>query len=549
MYRSAASLDEYNDESTREEHLERLTLQKKAHVQTHQMNAQQQQQPQPSQIIVQYGTTTQQLKPQDFEQQHQPHQESPEERSNDAPAFSSFEIHPLAAVTAAGVNENDVFSGRGHKLKNGNTEYQKLLNSKKQLFASADHLEKTTISTSIVHGVRSLNPSGRFLKLDRRAEIKLWFEIGELAARKKVGQALRDKKRYKSPVEGDKTSGGATKRKAGAAIQNLGKQASCNANAVPRNRSNLQRESTNTRRISTTAQNIVQAPAPRPEIQHSYDNTGTYSIHPNHYQPCLQQYQSVQQIMVARVPLVLSDHREDQRLTSLHQPTFVDAHIISAAHLRPASNDKHPALYYQAPQQALAEGPFIPAAPLPPANNHQRWIPHHQHPQQTLVEDIFLPAAPLPLLNNDQCLAWHHQLYDPCIPAAPLSPLNNDQCLAWHHQLYDPCIPSAPLSPLNNDQCLARHYQPPQQTFVADPFISAAPLPLANNDQHLAPHHQPLQQTIEVPFFPTALSPLAYIDQPLVPHHRPPQQAIGDPHVHVAPLPLAKNDRTNPNFC
>lgn len=526
------------------------------------MDAQQIQQPQsqsqPSQKIVQYGTISQLRKPQDYEQQHQPQQEPPEERSNHALAASSFEIHPLVAVTTAGIKENDVFSGPGYKLVNGHTKYHELLDSKKQHFAAAvRQLEKTAISTFVVRELRSLNPSGRFLKLDTRAEIQLWFDIGDLAARKKVGQALRDKKRYKSPLGEGKTSGGGTKRKTDAAIPVPDNQACSNTNAVLRNWSNLQRESTKTRMVSTPAQNITQTPAPRPEIHHSYNNTGTYSIQPDHYQSCLQQHQSAQRTMVARVPLVLPERREDQRMTSLHQPTFADVPYLSGGYLLPTNNGQHTALHFQVPLQTPVEAPFLSAAPLPPTNNHQPLTSNDHPPQETLAEDLFLPEAPLlPPTNNNQPLISNHQPpqqalgEDLFLLTAPLPPLNNNQCLAPHHPLYDPCISAAPLAPLNNDLCLAPHRQPPQQTiedlfsltspsplahidhqvaphhqppqqlFVDDPCIPAAPLPLANNGQRLATHHQPLQQTIEAPFVPTSLLP--YIDQHLEPYHQAP---------------------------
>jgi hypothetical protein len=586
MYRSASSLDEYNDESTREERIERLTLQNIAHAQTYQVNAQQiqQPQPQPSQRIVQYGTIAQLRKAQDYEQQYQPQQELAQERSNHAPADSSFEIHPLVAVTTAGIKENDVFSGPGCKMVNGHTKYHELLDSKKQLFASAvRQLEKTAISTSVVHELRALNPSGRFLKLDKRAEIQLWFDIGDLAARKKVGQALRDKKRYKSPLGEGKASKGGTKRKADAAIPVRDNQARSNANAVLRNWYNPLRESTNTKMISTPAQNITQTPAPQPEIGHSYNRTGTYSIRPDHYQSSLQHHQSAQQTMVARVPLVLPERREDQRITSLHQPIFAHAPFLSRAHLLSTKNVQHSALHYQVPQQIPVEAPFLYADPLPPTNNHQSLTSNDQPPQQRLGEELFLPEDPLlPPTNTHQPLISNHQSpqqglgEDLFLHAAPLPPLNNDQCLAPHYPLYDPCISVAPLASLNNDLCLAPyrqrpqqtikdlfsltapsplvhiyhqvapHHQPPQQMFVDDQCIPTAPLPLANNGQRLATHHQPLQQTIEVPSLPTSLSP--YIDQHLEPHHQPPQHTNGDPRVHIAPLPLTNNDTPNPNL-
>ncbi|KAL7554725.1 hypothetical protein ACHAWF_018260 [Thalassiosira exigua] len=58
------------------------------------------------------------------------------------------------------------------------------------LSPSARKMQKTHIAAQIVWAVRKCDPPGRFLKEDRSTG--LWYEIGDKAAFRKTGQALRE---------------------------------------------------------------------------------------------------------------------------------------------------------------------------------------------------------------------------------------------------------------------------------------------------------------------------------------------------------------------
>jgi len=90
---------------------------------------------------------------------------------------------------------NDVLSGRGGRINNhpGNIYYRKLVSNYKHSYLDKNtkKLDKVKIADHIVVTIRNNMPSGRFLKED--SESKLWKEIGDEKARKKAGQAMREK--------------------------------------------------------------------------------------------------------------------------------------------------------------------------------------------------------------------------------------------------------------------------------------------------------------------------------------------------------------------
>jgi len=90
---------------------------------------------------------------------------------------------------------NDVLSGRGGRINNhpGNIYYRKLVSTYKHSYLDKNtkKLDKVKIADHIVVTIRNNMPSGRFLKED--TETKWWKEIGDEKARKKAGQAMREK--------------------------------------------------------------------------------------------------------------------------------------------------------------------------------------------------------------------------------------------------------------------------------------------------------------------------------------------------------------------
>ena len=90
--------------------------------------------------------------------------------------------------------DQDVLSGRGGAVNThqGNLKLRRLVHLFQDEYLSPNtrKMQKKHIAARIVWSIRGSNPPGRFLKLDK--ESGLWQEIGDLAAFKKVGQALRE---------------------------------------------------------------------------------------------------------------------------------------------------------------------------------------------------------------------------------------------------------------------------------------------------------------------------------------------------------------------
>lgn len=90
--------------------------------------------------------------------------------------------------------KSDVLCGRGGAVNSheGNVRFRSLVFSLKEEYFSEKtrKLEKANIARRIMGQVHSLDPPGRFLKQD--TSTKLWVEITDEKAKKKVGQAFRD---------------------------------------------------------------------------------------------------------------------------------------------------------------------------------------------------------------------------------------------------------------------------------------------------------------------------------------------------------------------
>lgn len=106
---------------------------------------------------------------------------------------------PTPRVPAGGApikvpNDNDVLSGRGGGVNShpGNKRYRTIVNSMKTQYLSPQtrKAQKTQIAAGIVWTIRQSSPPGRFLKIN--PETGYWHEIGDKAAFRKTGQALRE---------------------------------------------------------------------------------------------------------------------------------------------------------------------------------------------------------------------------------------------------------------------------------------------------------------------------------------------------------------------
>mmetsp|Transcript_3328 Transcript_3328/g.5055 ORF Transcript_3328/g.5055 Transcript_3328/m.5055 type:complete len:450 (-) Transcript_3328:106-1455(-) len=95
--------------------------------------------------------------------------------------------------TTSDPNENDVLCGRSNRLnyRSGNIQFRQIIDNNRGSYNSktTKKADKANIATLIVQQIRSMNPSGRFLKEDPKSG--LWFDIGDVKATKKVSQELR----------------------------------------------------------------------------------------------------------------------------------------------------------------------------------------------------------------------------------------------------------------------------------------------------------------------------------------------------------------------
>ena len=105
----------------------------------------------------------------------------------------SDDIPPNFGGVVKEPNENDVLSGRGGRINahSGNVHYRELVKQYRGVYLSHEtkKLDKAKIAAKIVTAVRNMVPPGRFLKEDKDG----WVEIGDEKARKKAGQAMREK--------------------------------------------------------------------------------------------------------------------------------------------------------------------------------------------------------------------------------------------------------------------------------------------------------------------------------------------------------------------
>lgn len=102
-------------------------------------------------------------------------------------ADSSFQAKDIVTP-----HQHDVLCGRGGGTNNhvGNELFRQMVNQKKCLYLHSSKRDKPSVSKSIVHSIRGLNPPGRFLQRDEQTG--LWYDIGDQKAREKTSQALRE---------------------------------------------------------------------------------------------------------------------------------------------------------------------------------------------------------------------------------------------------------------------------------------------------------------------------------------------------------------------
>jgi len=101
-------------------------------------------------------------------------------------------------IGSSDITNNDVLLGRGAYFDKhpGNIQFRKIAaeNQKKIDYNTSKKIEKTFCGAKVVAIVRNLIPSGRFLS--KINDTGYWVEVGDVKARKKAVQALRDELRY-----------------------------------------------------------------------------------------------------------------------------------------------------------------------------------------------------------------------------------------------------------------------------------------------------------------------------------------------------------------
>jgi hypothetical protein len=106
-------------------------------------------------------------------------------------------------VGSSDITNNDVLLGRGAFFDKhpGNVQFRKIAaeNQPENGYNSSKKIEKTFCGVKVVAIVRNLTPSGRFLLKNNKG---YWEEIGDVKARKKAVQALRDGIRRKLTPSG-----------------------------------------------------------------------------------------------------------------------------------------------------------------------------------------------------------------------------------------------------------------------------------------------------------------------------------------------------------
>ena len=105
---------------------------------------------------------------------------------------------PLRGISRPGNNDRTL--GKAHRtysLHPGNVKYQQLVDDNKDTYAGLPNGqgEKVALSMKLVQDWRSLDPPGRFLKLNKKTD--LWDDVGDDEAKMKINQSLADANRKK----------------------------------------------------------------------------------------------------------------------------------------------------------------------------------------------------------------------------------------------------------------------------------------------------------------------------------------------------------------
>ncbi|CAB9519415.1 Transcriptional regulator [Seminavis robusta] len=129
---------------------------------------------------------------------------------------ANISSHPMEDIEYPG--QHDVMFGRGGGASNhiGNINFRLMVENYKDRYAQASKLDKPKVADDVVRHWREKNPSGRFLTLTDPEEgtMSKWHDVGDVRARRKVAQALREKHgRCREESHDEEEQGPSTKRR------------------------------------------------------------------------------------------------------------------------------------------------------------------------------------------------------------------------------------------------------------------------------------------------------------------------------------------------
>ena len=119
------------------------------------------------------------------------------------------------AQASSSPTDSDVLCGRGGAVNvhPGNAKYRQLVAERKRAYLAARYKrEKRLLSESIVEEIRNQSPPGRFLNR-RTSDGADWYDIGDVKAREKTSQALRENlPKLRKEIEAEKEAAAKKKK-------------------------------------------------------------------------------------------------------------------------------------------------------------------------------------------------------------------------------------------------------------------------------------------------------------------------------------------------
>ena len=99
---------------------------------------------------------------------------------------------PMNVHYVTEITDNDVLCGRGGatNVHLGNRRFRRIVKDYQQTYLTAKKKDKPAVASFVVDLIRKKCPPGRFLKKDTNHNA--WYDVGDVKAREKTSQALRE---------------------------------------------------------------------------------------------------------------------------------------------------------------------------------------------------------------------------------------------------------------------------------------------------------------------------------------------------------------------